>query len=92
MPQSEWEMAIEVKLLESRARGRQVQVRSDIDKLREFNSLYKAASTYLLIVGRKADINNRHIVVDEKKIALSSKSPIIADVGRTAWGSVLVKI
>ena len=85
-------MPIEVKLLASRNRLHQVQVKNDIDKLRKFKSLHKGASTYLLIVGRKTDINKSFIYVDEEKINLASQSPIIADLGRTAWGSVVIRI
>lgn len=88
----ELQVAIEVKLLPSGGRANRVSVENDIDKLREFKSLNKNSNAYLLIVGRKADINKSYIAVDGKRMDLCTRLPIIADVGRTALGSVVVKI
>lgn len=83
---------MEVKLLANGSRSKNLWVEKDIEKLRKFNASEGCKNLYLLIVGSKNALHARHVLLDNKRIALKEASSIIADVGATAWGSVAIKI
>lgn len=87
-----WELAVEVKLLGSSGSGGAVAVKSDIQKLREFSHSNSSSSAFLLVVGSKSEIDKRKIIKDREVIHLASIPQVIADLGRTAWGSVAISI
>ena len=87
-----WMLAIEVKLISANSNSRFLDVENDIKKLKSFKSVHSEASGYLLIVGRKSDLEKTGIKYDEKVICIRDKKMIIADLGRTAWGSAVLKI
>jgi hypothetical protein len=92
MDSKEWNLAMEIKLIGSRAFGETMTVERDVEKLKEFKRANVEAMACLLIVGRKADIEKRKIKCGSRLIKLEDERKVIADVGVTAWGSVAVKI
>lgn len=87
-----WEIAIEVKLLPTKRKGHEVKVKEDILKLAEFKKSNRRANTYLLIVGRKREIDSAYIRTSKGEDFLSARGPVIADLGLTAWGSVAIRV
>lgn len=87
----DWEIAIEVKLLPARRKEHEVKVSEDVAKLSEFIESNERANAYLLIVGRKIDLDNAYVRMGKGKCLLSERRPVIADLGLTAWGSVAIR-
>jgi len=86
-----WNLAIEIKLIASRGNLRTLNVMDDLEKLRVFTENYAGSSAYLLIAGRKSDINKTKVRIGDELINLSAEKQVIADLGPTAWGSVIIK-
>ena len=87
-----WEIAMEVKLLPTRRKGYEVKVADDVAKLSEFKESNKRANPFLLIVGRKIEIDNAYVQIGRGKVLLSARGSVIADLGLTAWGSVAIRL
>lgn len=86
-----WDIAIEVKLLASRCSG-SLDARRDIEKLKQFKKKF-GGKAYLLVVGREPDLKDKRIrFTDHREELIDLRSAVIANVRRTAWGSVALKI
>jgi hypothetical protein len=83
---------MEVKLLPTRRKGYEVKVADDVAKLSEFKESNKRANPFLLIVGRKIEIDNAYVQIGRGKVLLSARGSVIADLGLTAWGSVAIRL
>ena len=83
---------MEIKLLPTRRKAHELKVADDLAKLSEFKESNKRANAYLVIVGRKMEIDNAYIRMSKGKILLSTQAPVIADLGRTTWGSVVMRL
>jgi hypothetical protein len=90
--EQDWEIAMEVKLLPTGRKGHEVRVAEDVAKLSQFKKSNKRANAYLLIVGRKIEIDKAYVWINEKRVDLKTQAPLIADLGRTAWGSVAIRL
>ena len=88
----DWMIAIEVKLLPTRRKSHEVKVEGDVAKLVKFKKSNKLANIYLLIAGRKKEIDEAYVLIDGERIYLRDRAPVIADLGRTAWGSVAIRL
>lgn len=85
-------LALEVKLIASNSPGQSLKTERDICKLKEFKIKNLGACAYLLIVGRKVDLEKKHILVGQQCVLLRERPAIVADVGKTAWGSVAIRM
>jgi hypothetical protein len=86
------QLALEIKLIGSRTNSRTHDFSKDREKLMAFKLENPLAKCYLLVAGRKADIKPIKIVLDQSITQPRERDFVIADVGRTAWGSCLIKV
>jgi len=85
-------IAIEIKLLKTKHQSKKLNLDKDIKKLTQFRKENKNSDAFLLIVGRKIDFQNLEIFNNKEKLSTGICKPIVADVGKTSWGSFIARI